>query len=100
MNRLLIVAPILMLLSGGLTACNSTNQPAPSITQQNGKSCAAAIEDFRGIMNNDLQMGHVAEHVYSKVKTELDRASQICAAGKDTEARRSLAATKARYGYP
>lgn len=89
-----------MLLSGGLTACNSTALPDSSLTQQSGSSCTAAIEDFRAIMNNDRQMGHVAERVYSRVMTELDGASRTCAAGKDMEARRSLAAIKARHGYP
>jgi hypothetical protein len=62
-------------------------------------ACAAELAQFRAIVDDDVKTGHLAASVHRRIAAEIDRAAAPCAAGRDAEARRMLAATKARYGY-
>jgi len=54
---------------------------------------------YRAVMDNDLATGHVAKAVHARITAEIDHAASACGAGRDTEAVRMIAATKARFGY-
>ena len=102
-----------LVLAAALAACNTpvpqASPPPPpgslAVTPSNfqmpeGSDCAAVIARYRAVQDNDLAMGHVNKSVYNQIKRETDAASQACAAGKDTEAKRMVAASEARHGYP
>ena len=61
--------------------------------------CAAEIAQFRAIVDGDVKTGNLAASVHRRIAAEVDRAAAPCAAGRDAEARRMIAATKSRYGY-
>lgn len=84
-----------------LAACNSTGSPtavaglgAPAAT-----GCAGEVGRFQAVLDSDLGMGHVNKSVYDRASADLSRASAACSAGRDAEAVRMVAATKARFGY-
>jgi hypothetical protein len=97
-----------------LAGCNSPGPvasappPAPAsidVTPSNfamptGSGCAGDIARYRAIQNNDLAMGHVAQSVYNQIKGEIAAAEQVCASGKDAEARAMIIASRKRHGYP
>jgi hypothetical protein len=62
-------------------------------------NCKAAIADFEAIINSDLETGNVAKRVHARVTGELTQVKATCAAGRDAEATRTLAAVKSRHGY-
>ena len=72
----------------------------PGFQMPEGSDCAAVIARYRAVQDNDLAMGHVVKSVYAQIKRETDAASAACAAGKDAEARRLVAASEQRHGYP
>ena len=94
-----------------LAACTQTAAPppAPAISVSgvtpstfalpSGSGCAGEVQRYRAVMDNDLATGHVGKTVHAKVSAEIDEAASACAAGRDAEAVRMIAATKARYGY-
>ena len=49
---------------------------------------------------NDYAGGNVGLKVYNQIQNEIDRAAALCAAGQDAAARKLVAASKARHGYP
>lgn len=61
--------------------------------------CAGEIAQFRAVMKNDVETGNVGQGVYTRAMSDTDRADGACSAGRDGEARASLASTKSRYGY-
>ncbi|MCB1534898.1 MAG: hypothetical protein KDJ44_09275 [Rhodoblastus sp.] len=101
-----------------LASCNSSPQPqavatAPAPQQRvvspltpqgfklpEGAGCSGAIARYRAVIANDHQTGNVGESVYRQIEGEISGASAACAAGKDGEAMRLLAASKSRHGYP
>jgi hypothetical protein len=105
--------PCLFWLAGiaalAVAGCNQTSAPAPSMayaaatppTRQlpAGAGCTGEIGRYQAVMENDMQTGNVNGSVYDRVAAEIDRASTACAAGRDAEALRMIAATKSRYGY-
>ena len=50
-------------------------------------------------MNSYLKTGNVAKRVHARVVSELGPVKPTCAAGRDAEAARALAAIKSRHGY-
>lgn len=64
-----------------------------------GSGCAGEIAQFRAVMKNDVETGNVGQGVYTRAMADIDRADGACSAGRDGEARASLASTKSRYGY-
>ncbi|HEX8665968.1 MAG TPA: hypothetical protein VF744_18285 [Beijerinckiaceae bacterium] len=94
-----------------LAACTQTAAPPPApaasvsgvtpstFALPSGNGCAGEIQRYRAVMDNDLATGHVGKSVHAKVLSEVDEAATACAAGRDAEAVRMIAATKARHGY-
>jgi hypothetical protein len=94
-----------------LAACTQTAAPPPApatsasgvtpstFALPSGSGCASEVARTRAVMDNDLATGHVGKSVHAKVSGEVDEAAAACAAGRDAEAVRMIAATKARYGY-
>lgn len=95
-----------------LGACNQTRSPSsalppaasagapPSAAQASAGGCSGAIARFRTVVDSDGQTGNVNASVYKRLTGEVDRAAATCAAGRDGEALRQLAGTRARFGYP
>ena len=61
--------------------------------------CAGEVDRFRAIMDNDLQMGHVAASVHGRAARDIDGAAAACAAGRDGQAVAMIEAARGRYGY-
>ena len=107
-DRLLPLAGLAVLASSfALAGCNQTSSPATpvasaaaSVQMPAGAGCTARIGRFRAVIENENQVGQVSPSVYRQVDAEVSRAEAACAAGRDAEAERMLAATKARHGYP
>ncbi len=100
-----------------LASCNSTPAPqavaaAPpqqravspitpqGFTLPDGAGCSGAIARYRAVIANDHDTGNVGDKVYQQIESEISTASAACAAGKDGEALRLVAASKSRHGYP
>lgn len=92
-----------------LSACNQTSAPsaapvasaAPAAAAlPAGAGCTAQIGRFRSVIENENRVGQVSPSVYRQVDAEVSGAEAACAAGRDAEAQRMLATTKARHGYP
>lgn len=109
--RLILAACALPLLAA---ACTSTGSDAPApaavsapaaggaITHEGASGsgpCGEQIDQYRHILDQDLEMGHLSKSVFVRVAPEVDKAAAACREGKDAQARAMLAATKARYGY-
>jgi hypothetical protein len=65
-----------------------------------GAGCTAQLARFRFVIDNENRVGHVSPSVYRRVDADVSLAEAACAAGREAEAQRMLATTKARYGYP
>jgi PBP1b-binding outer membrane lipoprotein LpoB len=99
-----------------LAGCNSVSSPpevavnaaAPGslqVTPQDfklpdGGDCTSDIARYRAIQDNDLSMGHVAQSVYNKIKTEIAAAEAECNEGHEAHARAMIVASKQKHGYP
>jgi hypothetical protein len=101
-----------LLLAGALGACQTASAPpapppalaAPGVTPSTfrmpeGAGCTGEVARYRAVMDNDLAAGHTTRAVHGRVTGEIDGAAAACAAGRDAEAVRMIAATKSRYGY-
>lgn len=99
------------LLSGG---CTQTNAPRPvaaasaapgsgitpsGFRMPEGAGCSGEIARYRAVIDNDVEIGHVARSVHGRIVADLNRASSACAAGRDAEAVQMVNATKSRFGY-
>ncbi len=90
-----------------LAACNQTGAPAPQAAlgspsvapPAGGAGCAGEIARFREVIDDDRRTGNVAASVHARLSAEVDRAAGACAAGREPDAVRQLAAAKARFGY-
>jgi hypothetical protein len=67
------------------------DKPAPG--------CAGAIGAFQAVIDADVATGQLNKPVYDRATADLRPAWAACKAGRDDNARTSLAAVKARYGY-
>ncbi len=108
-ERLLHVSgPVVVASALLLGGCNQTGSPAAAPLSQagaapqmpSGAGCAGQIGRFRTVIDNENRVGQVSPSVYTRLDADVSRAEAACAAGRDAEAQRMLAATKARYGYP
>ncbi len=62
-------------------------------------ACGPAIAEFEGIIDSDVATGNLAKRVHARMVSELASIKAACAAGRDAEATRGLAAIKSRHGY-
>ncbi len=61
--------------------------------------CAGPIGDFQGVIENDVGSGNLNKSVHARITAELEPVKAACAAGREADATRQLAALKARHGY-
>jgi hypothetical protein len=108
-DRLFPLAALAALAATVLAGCNQTStsaaMPAASAGSSGaqmpaGAGCTGTIGRFRVVIDNENRVGQVSPSVYRQVDAEVSRAEAACAAGRDAEAERMLATTKARHGYP
>jgi hypothetical protein len=108
---------VLVALSLGLAACNSTPPTASAPTPEptgyavnrvtdpgfklpEGTGCSGAVARYQAVMDNDYATGNVNQSVYHTISGEIASARSACAAGRDGEAQSLIAASKSRHGYP
>jgi hypothetical protein len=111
MNRNAGAASVLA-LALALAGCQQTASapPAPppgavpgvtpnTFSMPAGTGCSGEISRFRAVLANDVATGNAAQSVANRAGPDLDRASSVCAAGREAEARSILSSLKARLGY-
>jgi hypothetical protein len=81
-------------------APNSINVAPSNFQMPRGTGCAGAIARYRAVQDDDLAMGQIAQSVYDQVRREIAAAEEVCAAGRDAEARAMILASRKRHGYP
>ena len=64
-----------------------------------GKGCAPVIAHTRALVESDVATGNLDGSVGKRFDADLGQAASACAAGRDGEGLRLLAAAKTRYGY-
>ena len=74
------------------------DEAAPSPVPD-GNGCAAVIARWQEFSGRESQGGHMDEAVYSQIQNDIDRASHLCEAGQDAQARRLVTESKRRHGY-
>jgi hypothetical protein len=96
-----------------LCACNATSNgsappplaAAPASAKPDwpplpeGAKCAGDLKSYQSVLSADVGTGNLNQTVYDQVQTELGKAAQACAAGRDAEAESLIRATKQRHGY-
>ena len=65
-----------------------------------GAGCSGDVARWQAVQANDYASGNVNLRVYGQIQNEIARAAEACAAGRDAEARKLVASSKARHGYP
>lgn len=91
------------LLALGLLAAPALAQTAPDEDAPplpDGNDCAAVIARWQDFSGRETKGGHMDESVYNQIQNEIDRADHLCQAGQDAQARRAVAESKRRHGYP
>ena len=68
--------------------------PLPS-----GNGCAAVVARWQAFAGEESRGGHMDDSVYNQIQAEIDRASHLCEAGQDTQARRAVTESKRKHGY-
>lgn len=64
-----------------------------------GAACTDELNRYQSVLKADVGTGNVNQSVYDKIQTELARAADACAAGRDADARNLIRASKERHGY-
>jgi len=62
-------------------------------------ACSGAISEFETIISSDAETGNLNKGVHRRIVAELTSVKASCAAGRDAEASRALAAVRSRHGY-
>jgi hypothetical protein len=73
--------------------------PPPPPVLPTGTGCGPEIARTRAIVASDVATENLNKAVGDRFDADLARAAATCAAGREAEAHRELAAAKARYGY-
>lgn len=98
-----------------LSACNvSSNPTVPAATSTaaapasakpdwptlpEAAKCTGDLNNYQTVLAADVRSGNLNQSVYDEVQTELAKAAQACAAGRDAEAQSLVRSSKARHGY-
>ena len=104
--RLSLVALGALLTLGPLAAASPalsqdvSPDDAPSARAPEGDDCAGVIARWQDFAGRENRGGHMDTSVYSQIQGETDRADRLCQAGQDAQARRLVAESKRRHGYP
>lgn len=72
----------------------------PGFRMPDGAGCSGEVARWRAVQGNDYAGGNVSLKVYGQIQAEIDRAAAACEAGQDAQARRMVADSKRRHGYP
>ena len=64
-----------------------------------GNGCAGAIARWQGMAGRENDGGHMDLSVFDQIQNEIDRASHVCQAGQDAQARRLVVESMRRHGY-
>ena len=72
----------------------------PGFALPDGRGCAGEIARWQALQGNDYAGGNVSLRVYNQIQNEIDRASTLCEAGQDAQARKLVAESRRRHGYP
>lgn len=108
MTRILLPLAVLG-LAAMLGGCNETTGGAGPVVSAPigptayklppGAGCTGEINKYQEVLKQDLDTGNVAQSVYDAIQRDLTRAASACEAGRESEARSIIAATKAKHGY-
>jgi hypothetical protein len=104
--------PLSLVLAALLAGCTAMTAQSPDGSTSVGviaggvnfhipgpSRCAGPIGDFQGVIENDINTGNVSKSVHARITAELEPVKAACAAGREADATRQLAALKARHGY-
>jgi len=58
-----------------------------------------SLGQFETIITSEVETGNLNKGVHRRITAELGSVKASCAAGRDADASRALAALKARHGY-
>ncbi len=72
----------------------------PGFKLPDGRGCAGEIARWQAVQGNDYAGGNVSLKVYNQIQNEIDRASTLCEAGQDAQARKLVVESRRRHGYP
>jgi len=64
-----------------------------------GAACTRDIEEWRPVLEDDLQTGNLNQSVYDQIQIDIAAAAPVCRAGRDAQARAMIAASKRKHGY-
>jgi hypothetical protein len=62
-------------------------------------ACAGALAEFEKVIKSDVATGNLNKGVHRRIVAELVGVQSSCAANREAEASRVLAAIKSRHGY-
>jgi hypothetical protein len=107
---------LILALGVGLAGCNANPEPvaatgaelaqagpiepAPEVALPAGAACSNAIERWRAVLDNDYRTGYLDPSVYASAERDVATEQSACAAGRDADALRLVAASRRRHGYP
>lgn len=97
-----------LLLFAATSGCNARTAAPPSaavnatpgVQMAAGPGCGGTVANYRAVAKSDADTGNVGPSVYAQMDREIAAAENACAAGRDAEALRLVAASKSRHGYP
>jgi hypothetical protein len=109
--RLQLIFPVAAALA--LCACNAASNgsapppvaAAPASTKPDwptlpeAAKCTGDLKSYQSVLSADVKTGNLNQTVFDQVQTELGKAAQACAAGRDAEAESLIRASKQRHGY-
>ncbi len=72
----------------------------PNFKLPDGNGCSGEIARWQAVQANDYAGGNVSLQVYNQIQNEIARAATLCEAGQDAQARRVVADSRKRHGYP
>lgn len=73
--------------------------PAQFASLPAGAPCTDKINRYQAVLSDDVRTGNVERPVYNQIQTELSKAADACAAGRDREALGLVKASEERHGY-
>lgn len=62
-------------------------------------TCSGAIAHWQGVAAREDKGGFMDDSVFARIQGEIDRASALCGAGQDAQARRAVTESMRRHGY-
>ena len=84
-------------LGAGLTL--AAVPPALAQAAPDDDGCAGVIARWREFSARENDGGHMDQPVFDQIQADIDRASRLCEAGQDAQARRLVTGSRRRHGY-